>query len=324
MSAQSPFDRMEAMIRSRQAKIAETLGKLDGKEFYLDKWTRADGNGGGVSAVLEDGNVIERGACNVSVVSSKIPEAGFHRMHANHPQMKWTGEPIPFKVCGLSLIMHPNNPMAPTVHLNYRFFETTDPSGKPMAWWFGGGTDLTPSYFFEDDAVYFHQVLKSVCDKYDKKFYPEFKTWCDKYFMNTHRNEARGIGGIFYDDLCDRDPNQLVDFATDALDSFLDIYVPILKNRMNMPYTEEQKNWQALRRGRYVEFNLVHDRGTAFGLQTPGARIESILCSMPRFAQWKYDYHPEPGTPEAKLEEVLKTPEDWASKTQTTYEVPKY
>lgn len=313
------YHRMEAMILSRQRQIAKTLGELDGKPFFMDEWKRADGSGGGISAVIEDGNVIERGACNVSIVSGKVPEAGFQKMHENHPDLKWTGEPIPYRVCGLSMIMHPHNPMAPTVHLNYRYFETSDPQGNPMAWWFGGGCDLTPTYLFEEDAIFFHQMIKGVCDRHDPQFYSQYKDWCDKYFVNHHRQEARGIGGIFFDDVCDRDASKLVDFATDALDSFLLTYVPILKMRKDMPFTPEQKEFQAWRRGRYVEFNLVHDRGTSFGLQTPGARVESILCSMPRFAQWKYMYEPPAGTPEAKLMAALRTTRDWASETQSVY-----
>lgn len=313
------FDQMEAMILSRQQQICDTLGALDGKAFHIDRYDRANNGGYGITAVIEDGNVIERGACNVSVVHGKVPEQGFRRMHENHPDLEWTGEPIPFKVCGLSLIMHPHNPMAPTIHLNYRYFETKKPSGEPMAAWFGGGSDLTPTYLFEEDAVFFHQALKRVCDKYDAKFYSEFKEWCDRYFRNHHRDEARGIGGIFFDDVSYKDPQHMVDFATEALDSFLPTYTAILRRRMDMPYTPEQKEFQAWRRGRYVEFNLVHDRGTSFGLATPGARVESILCSMPRFAQWKYCHEPEPGTPEGDLMAVLREPRDWAAESQTVY-----
>ncbi|GMM49900.1 coproporphyrinogen oxidase [Starmerella bacillaris] len=317
----SVFKKMEAMIRSRQQEIAKTLGELDGKKFTMDEWFREDGSGGGVSAVIEDGNVIERGACNVSVVSGHLTEAGYKKMRENHGDLQWNGNPIPYRVCGLSMIMHPHNPHAPTVHLNYRYFECDRPDGQPMSCWFGGGADLTPSYLYDDDAVYFHQVLKAVCDKHNQS-YGEMKEWCDQYFRNHHRNEGRGIGGIFYDDLTTDKPMEVVDFATDALDSFLKVYVPILKERKDLPYTKEEKAWQAFRRGRYVEFNLLHDRGTAFGLMTPGARVESILCSMPRFAEWKYQYKPEPGSREAALVEVLETPINWADKKQSTYPLP--
>lgn len=313
---------MEALIREKQKEITDTLGRIDGKKFTLDPWERPDGRGGGISAVLEDGNVFERSGVNISFIGGTIPPAGVQKMRENHQSLDGHGlKPLNFEVAGLSLIVHPISPMVPTVHLNYRFFETRDENGAPQAWWFGGGSDLTPSYLFEDDAVFFHHVIKAAADKHDPSYYPEFKSWCDKYFWNTHRHEARGIGGLFFDDLTG-DQEKIFAFVKDSLDGFLEAYVPIVEKRMNLPYTEAQKHWQQLRRGRYVEFNLVHDRGTAFGLQTPGARIESILCSMPRTASWEYCHEPEASSEEAKLVEVLKHPVDWASRTQSTYPDP--
>lgn len=316
--------RMKNMLLEQQARIVSSIEALDpSTKFFIDNWDRPDGNGGGVSAVIEKGEVIERGAANISYIAGVIPKAGILKMRENHASMSGPGIPdnLPFRVAGLSLIMHPVNPFAPTVHLNYRYFETQNEDGTPLSWWFGGGSDLTPYYLIEEDAVAFHQILKNVCDKYSPKYYPEFKGWCDRYFFNHHRGESRGIGGIFFDDLDGPDPMPIFEFCRDALSSFVDIYVPILKNRMSKPYTPEEKEWQEIRRGRYVEFNLVHDRGTAFGLQTPGARIESILVSMPLRAQWRYDYHPPPGSPEDTLVKTLHSTRDWAAEPQSTYNV---
>lgn len=245
-----------------------------------------------------------------------------------------------FFAAGISLVLHPHNPMAPTVHLNYRYFETSDPRDPVNAtgqaqqnWWFGGGTDLTPSYLFEEDAQHFHKTIKAACDNHDKDYYPKFKEWCDKYFRIPHRNESRGVGGIFFDDLdissapSAKNPQEdIFQFVVSGLESFLPSYVPIIKKRKDMPFTPQQKEWQQLRRGRYVEFNLVHDRGTAFGLRTPGARIESILMSLPLTARWEY-MHPISGTgvdelaqeeldttneKEKEIMEVLRTPREWA------------
>lgn len=306
------FERMEALIRRKQNEIIETLERIDGKQFFRDEWERPDGSGGGITAVMQGGNVIEKGGCNISIIEGSIPEAGIKKMRANHRSLRVTSQQrVPFKVCGLSLIMHPVNPMAPTVHLNYRYFETQNEDGSPQAWWFGGGADLTPIYLFEEDAELFHRDLKAACDKNSPEFYPKFKKWCDNYFLNKHRGEARGIGGIFFDDLADRDPNQLLQFVEDAFDAFLKSYPTILDRRKDLPYNDKHKEWQDLRHGRYVEFNLVHDRGTAFGLHTPNARIESILVSLPTTARWLYDHHPEPGSEEERLLDVLRNPRDW-------------
>jgi coproporphyrinogen III oxidase len=222
-------------------------------------------------------------------------------------------ENVDFYACGLSLVIHPNNPMAPTVHANWRYFEMYDKNGKIIDQWFGGGLDLTPYYFFKEDAEHFHKTCKDVCDQFNTEYYNKFKQECDSYFFNKHRNEARGVGGLFFDYLKEDKNNTLEDhykFIISVSKSFLTAYIPILKKRMNLIYTDEQKNWQEIRRGRYVEFNLVHDKGTIFGLRTNG-RIESILMSLPPKVQWKYDFKPKKGSAEEKLLEILKSPRNW-------------
>ena len=218
-----------------------------------------------------------------------------------------------FYATGLSLVLHPTNPFVPTVHANFRYFELYDQQGDIVTQWFGGGQDLTPYYLFEEDAKHFHAVCKSACDPHGLELYPKFKDKCDAYFHNAHRGEARGIGGLFYDYLKPTDNKSMQDwyaFTTGVGDSFLESYLPIVKRRMHMEYGQPQRNWQEIRRGRYVEFNLVHDKGTLFGLRTNG-RIESILMSLPPHVQWQYNHHPEEGSPEAALIEVLKSPISW-------------
>lgn len=235
-------------------------------------------------------------------------------MKADHANLKGSDDDgsVNFFACGLSLVIHPINPHAPTTHANYRYFETSDPvSGETQAWWFGGGADLTPSYLYEEDAKHFHQVHKDTLDKYDKELYPKYKKWCDEYFFIKHRNETRGIGGIFFDDLDSKPADDILRIIESSFDAFLAAYVPIVEKRKDTPYTPEQKQWQQIRRGRYVEFNLVLDRGTQFGLQTPGSRVESILMSLPATASWVYDHHPEAGSEEEKLIKVLQNPVEW-------------
>ncbi|RZN81458.1 MAG: oxygen-dependent coproporphyrinogen oxidase, partial [Winogradskyella sp.] len=218
-----------------------------------------------------------------------------------------------FFACGLSLVLHPKNPMVPTVHANWRYFEMYDADGNIADQWFGGGQDLTPYYLFEEDAKHFHQVCKTACDKHSYDFYPKYKARCDEYFYNAHRNEGRGLGGLFFDYCKASETMQMQDwynFVTEVGDSFLDAYVPIVEKRKDIDYTETQRNWQEIRRGRYVEFNLVHDKGTLFGLKTNG-RIESILMSLPPNVQWVYDHKPEAGSEEEKLINVLQNPTDW-------------
>lgn len=317
VNAASPMRlRMEEFIRSQQQEIVRALEAVDGTKFRQDEWQRKEG-GGGLTAVLENGNVFEKAGVGISVVYGKLPKAGIMKMRANHKNMVADGEDIPesldFFAAGLSLVIHPHNPMAPTVHLNVRYFETANPDGSSRSWWFGGGSDLTPCYLFDEDAIFFHKNLKEACDKHDKEYYPRFKKWCDEYFYNKHRHEARGIGGIFFDDLDEThsDKENTFAFVQDTLKSFVPTYVPIVEKRKDMPFTEKEKEWQAVRRGRYVEFNLVHDRGTAFGLNTPGPRVESILMSLPVHASWRYMYEPEPKSREARLVDVLQNPREW-------------
>lgn len=304
--------RMEKFIREQQAQIVAELERVDGKKFRKDEWERPNG-GGGTTCVLQEGNVFEKAGLGVSVVYGSLPKPAIEKMRANHKTMDPNMESIDFFAAGLSMVLHPYNPMAPTVHLNYRYFETANPDGTSQAWWFGGGCDLTPSYLFDEDAIHFHKTIKTACDAHDKEYYPRFKKWCDEYFFNKHRGEARGIGGIFFDDLdeTERDRENTFSFVQDCLKAFLPSYIPIIEKRKDMPYTEAEKDWQQLRRGKYVEFNLVHDRGTAFGLNTPGSRVESILMSLPLTAGWKYMHEPEPKSREQRLVDVLRDPKEW-------------
>jgi coproporphyrinogen III oxidase len=295
---------MEAMLRETQSSICAALEKLDGgAQFSDDSWERPEG-GGGTSRVLQDGSVFEKAGVGVSVVHGTLsPEAAQSMGGGQH----LVGEDrFKFFATGISLVLHPHNPMAPTVHANYRYFERGDGSADG-AWWFGGGADLTPSYLFEEDAAHFHRVLKGACDRHDADYYPRFKAWCDKYFSIPHRGETRGVGGLFFDNLHDRPKAEIFAFVKDCAQAFLPSYMPVIERRLGMPYTEAHKRWQAMRRGRYVEFNLVYDRGTIFGLRTAG-RIESILMSLPLAARWEYNHQPEAGSPEAALVEVLRQP----------------
>ena len=291
-------------IQELQDRICAGLEAVDGKaRFQEDLWERPEG-GGGRTRVIENGSVFEKGGVNISAVHGKLPES---------MQAYLKVEDADFFACGLSLVIHPVNPMVPTTHANWRYFELYDNNGNITKSWFGGGQDLTPYYLFEEDAKHFHQVCKTACDKHSEEFYPAYKKRCDEYFWNTHRNEARGVGGLFFDYLTPTDDFSSQDwynFVTEVGDSFLEAYVPIVNKRKDLEYTSEQRDWQEIRRGRYVEFNLVHDKGTLFGLRTNG-RIESILMSLPSHVQWKYNHHPEPGSKEAQLIEVLEHPKEW-------------
>lgn len=306
-------ERMEALIRLKQKEITDGLAALDTTTFHTDSWTRGESGGGGQSMVLQEGTTFEKGGVNISVVHGSLPPQAVQRMRADHKNLKGGSDgSVGFFACGLSMVIHPHNPHAPTTHLNYRYFETIDPETKEVsAWWFGGGCDLTPSYLYEEDARHFHQTHKDALDKYDTALYPEWKKWCDKYFYIEHRNETRGIGGIFFDDFDSKSPDEILHIVESCFDAFLPSYVPLIEKRKDQAFTDEQKKWQQIRRGRYVEFNLVLDRGTKFGLLTPGSRVESILMSLPRTASWYYDHHPEEGTDEDKLLKVLKTPIEW-------------
>lgn len=302
--------KFERMVREAQNEICSAIEELDGQgKFHEDAWERP-GGGGGISRVLQGGKVFEKAGINVSVVYGQMPPEAYR---AATGEQGAGSETIPFFAAGISSVMHPMNPMAPTVHFNYRYFETDAPKdvpGAPKAWWFGGGTDLTPSYIFEEDAAHFHQTLKDVCDKHDKEYYRKFKQWADDYFMIKHRGERRGIGGVFFDDMNDRPKEELLAFATDMAKAIVPAYVPLVDKHKNDSFTQEEKDWQQLRRGRYVEFNLVYDRGTTFGLKT-GGRIESILMSLPLTARWQYDHTPDEGTREADALDAFKNPRMW-------------
>lgn len=291
-------------IRDLQNQICHALETADGlAKFREDEWHRPEG-GGGHTRVIQNGNVFEKGGVNVSAVHGKLPDT---------MQKLFNVGPADFFACGLSLVIHPKNPMVPTVHANWRYFEMYDENGALIDQWFGGGQDLTPYYLFEEDAGHFHAVCKKACDAHDITAYARYKKACDNYFWNAHRNEARGVGGLFFD-YCRATPERSMqrwyEFVTGIGNSFVDAYLPIVEKRKSLGYTAEQRQWQEIRRGRYVEFNLVHDKGTLFGLKTNG-RIESILMSLPPHVQWVYDHHPEPGSPEAALVSVLQNPRNW-------------
>ena len=347
-NAQVPMrKRMETYVKLLQSRIVGAIAQEENAkdsegqpaEFLVESWERKEG-GEGISCVLQDGRVFEKAGINVSVVYGQLPPAAIRQMSADHSGLverigyKTEGpdaevDGMPFFATGISIVIHPRNPFAPTSHMNYRYFELAHPktlkdgspnprySEEPAAWWFGGGADLTPMYLFEEDARHFHKTLKDAVDKEDPAFYPAWKKWCDKYFWLTHRKESRGVGGVFFDDLtmpavtkysstfipvCDGEihPNKVIIsekphdkeslFRTvRALgDAFVDSYIPLVHLRKNTPFTDINQEWQRLRRGRYVEFNLVYDRGTKFGLMTPGARMESILMSLPLHARWEY------------------------------------
>uniref|UniRef100_A0A0A9BF97 Oxygen-dependent coproporphyrinogen-III oxidase, chloroplastic n=1 Tax=Arundo donax TaxID=35708 RepID=A0A0A9BF97_ARUDO len=316
--AESARARFERMIRRVQVEVCEALEVVEGggARFREDAWTRP-GGGGGISRVLQGGRVFEKAAVNVSVVYGVMPPEAYRAARPDAAAAAAAGGekagPVPFFAAGVSSVIHPINPFAPTMHFNYRYFETEAPKdtpGAPRQWWFGGGIDLTPSYIIEEDVKHFHSVQKQVCDKFDPSFYPRFKKWCDDYFHIKHRGERRGVGGIFFDDLNEYDQETLLHFATECADSVLPAYIPIIERRKETPFNEEHKAWQQLRRGRYVEFNLVYDRGTTFGLKT-GGRIESILVSLPLTARWEYDHKPEVGTEEWKLLDTCINPKEW-------------
>ncbi|PCE66789.1 oxygen-dependent coproporphyrinogen oxidase [Sediminicola luteus] len=297
-------DRFYDYIQNLQDQICAGLETLDGQaQFKQDLWERP-GGGGGRTRVIENGAVFEKGGVNISAVHGALPES---------MQKHFGVSEADFFACGLSLVIHPKNPMVPTVHANWRYFEMYDAQGDIVDSWFGGGQDLTPYYLFEEDAQHFHSVCKTACDAHNPSFYPNYKKRCDEYFHNTHRNEARGVGGLFFDYLKATESMQMTNwynFVTEVGDSFLEAYGPIVAKRKTLEYTAAQRDWQEIRRGRYVEFNLVHDKGTLFGLRTNG-RIESILMSLPPHVQWHYNHQPEPGSPEAELLSVLQQPREW-------------
>ncbi len=278
-----------------QNTICSGLEAADGKErFREETWSHAE-HGGGKTRILQNGAVIEKGGVNFSAVTTKLSVLLAARMNI---------QPQTLFAAGISLVIHPFSPMIPAIHMNLRYLEPEQ--GEP---WFGGGIDLTPSYLFEEDAVYFHNTLKAVCDKHHAEYYPKFKKWCDEYFFIKHRSETRGIGGIFFD-YQRENPDRFFSFVKSMGDCFLDAYVPIVEKRKKEVWAEKEKSWQLIRRGRYAEFNLIYDRGTLFGLETQG-RTESILMSLPPEVRWAYNHSPEAGSREDQLLNILQHPKNW-------------
>jgi coproporphyrinogen III oxidase len=310
MSSEFPSprgQRAHAHFLALQDEITRAISAVDGADFHTDEWTRPEG-GGGRSRVLEESAVIEKGGVNVSAVHGEMSES----FSAQVP-----GDGRRFFATGISLILHPRAPHAPTVHMNFRYLEKGEGEGRRA--WFGGGADLTPWVLYPEDAVHFHRVWRDACGRHPGVDFAALKSWCDEYFYLPHRGETRGVGGIFFDYLGLEGPPARLDpipleaaeaFTLETSRRFLDAYLPILERRKDTPATEAERDWQLVRRGRYVEFNLVYDRGTVFGLKT-GGRIESILVSLPNLVRWRYMHEPEPGTPEASLLEVLRQPRDW-------------
>lgn len=279
-----------------QNSICTSLEKEDGKSiFHADKWSRDEG-GGGISKIIENGNLIEKGGVNFSAVFGDTPE----KIKASFEY-----EGTEFYATGVSIVLHPQNPFVPIIHMNIRYFEMDNGT-----WWFGGGIDLTPHYIDIKNASFFHDALMQICNKHDSSYYPRFKKWADDYFFIPHRNETRGVGGIFFDRLNEGNKDGIFNFVMDVGNSFIPIYCKISQEHKEKSFNPGERNWQLIRRGRYVEFNLVHDRGTKFGLETNG-RTESILMSLPPEASWKYNYRPEENSPEEKTMQLLKKDIDW-------------
>ena len=300
MTAPNP-QQVKAWLLGLQDRIISALENADGKPFLRDAWERPEG-GGGISRLVEEGNVFERGGCNFShVTGAKLPPSA----SAHRPELG--GQP--WEAMGVSLVLHPRNPYAPTVHMNVRFFSTTTADGAAV-WWFGGGMDLTPYYGNAADARHFHATCRDALQPYGGELHPKFKKWCDEYFYLKHRKEARGVGGIFFDDFNALGFDKSFEMTRSVGDAFLAAYLPILEARKDTPYGERERDFQAYRRGRYVEFNLVFDRGTLFGLQS-GGRTEAILMSMPPLVKWRYDWHPAEGSPEAALYTDFLPHRDW-------------
>jgi coproporphyrinogen III oxidase len=289
-------------LHGLQDRICAALEQIDGAgKFIEDAWSRPEG-GGGRTRVMGDGRVIEQGGINFShVLGRNLPASA----SAQRPELAGCS----FQATGVSLVIHPRNPYVPTSHMNVRFF-LAEKAGQDPVWWFGGGFDLTPYYGFTEDAAHWHGTARAACRDFGPDVYPRYKQWCDEYFFIRHRNEPRGIGGLFFDDLNEWGFDRCFAFMKSVGEHYLDAYLPIVERRKDLPFGERQRNFQLYRRGRYVEFNLVYDRGTLFGLQS-GGRTESILMSLPPLVRWQYDWHPEPGSEEAELYDVFLKPRDW-------------
>ncbi|UAA38823.1 oxygen-dependent coproporphyrinogen oxidase [Paraneptunicella aestuarii] len=298
------IEEIKAYLLGLQQQICQKLEEVDGvAKFETDEWQREQG-GGGVSRVLRGGAVFEQGGVNFShVFGGELPPSAT----ASRPELAGRS----FQAMGVSLVIHPNNPHVPTSHANVRFFIAEKPGEDPV-WWFGGGFDLTPFYPRLEDAQHWHQVAKDLCEPFGESVYQEYKDWCDKYFFLKHRNETRGVGGLFFDDLNHWEFEKCFGFMQAVGQGYLDAYVPIVEKRKDTPFTEQEREFQLYRRGRYVEFNLLYDRGTLFGIQS-GGRTESILMSMPPLARWEYDYQPDESSKEAVLYKSFLKPRDWLS-----------
>lgn len=289
-------------LKGLQDRICSALEEADGGAHFAEESWQREGGGGGRSRVLRDGAVLEQGGVGFShVFGEQMPASAT----AHRPELAGRN----FNACGVSLVMHPSNPYVPTSHANVRFFIAEKEGAEPV-WWFGGGFDLTPFYPFDEDIKHWHQVAKAALDPFGAELYPKFKAWCDDYFWLKHRDETRGVGGLFFDDLNDRPFEECFAIMRAVGDAYLEAYLPIIERRKNTPYGERERDFQLYRRGRYVEFNLVWDRGTLFGLQT-GGRTESILMSMPPLVRWEYGYTPEVDSPEARLYTDYLRPRDW-------------
>ena len=296
------IEQVKKYLIDLQQTICSEIELLDGGTvFEQDYWSRDDQRGNGVTCIISNGNVFEKGGVNFSIIrGDKMPKSAT----ALRPEL----EGRQYTALGVSLVLHPDNPFIPTAHANVRFF-VAEEQGKDPIWWFGGGFDLTPYYGFDEDAVHWHETAKKACIPFGEGIYQKYKKWCDDYFYLTHRNEQRGIGGLFFDDL-NGDFDNCFDFMKSVGSHFTEAYIPIAKKRMNTTFSEKEKNFQLYRRGRYVEFNLIYDRGTLFGLQS-GGRTESILMSLPPKTQWSYQYKIEPGSEEEKLTSYFLKPRDW-------------
>lgn len=300
---QPDIDAVRDYLLSLQNRICKELEAIDGQaRFEQDAWTREGHGGGGLTRVLTDGNVFEQGGVNFSEISGdSLPPSAT----ASRPELAGRA----FRAMGVSLVIHPRNPHVPTSHANVRFF-IAEKEGEAPIWWFGGGYDLTPFYPFEEDVVHWHRTAQRACEPFGEQVYPRFKQWCDEYFYLKHRGEARGVGGLFFDDLNAWGFERSFAFLQAVGDSYLDAYAPIVRRRMDLPFGERERDFQLYRRGRYVEFNLVYDRGTLFGLQS-GGRTESILMSLPPLVKWRYNWQPEPGSAEARLYRDFLPARDW-------------
>ena len=290
-------------IQNLQLSITRELEKVDGKSKFSNiKWNRK-GGGGGVTKIIQNGDIFEKGGVNISNVFGKLPKTMKDYLNTKYSV---------FSACGLSLVIHPKSPLIPTIHSNLRYFELYNKSKMIVDQWFGGGVDLTPYYIDNFDINHFHKVCKISCDQHDKNYYDVFKKNCDKYFWNKHREEARGVGGIFFDYLKpnDKSVGELYNFVTTVGNNFLNSYLPIVNKNKKINYSDKQKKWQEVRRGRYVEFNLLHDKGTQFGIKTNG-RIESIFMSLPPTVRWEYNFQPTKNSSESELVGILKKPKEW-------------